>query len=169
MLDQTLSEGTRGLLKLADQELSRSVQVATRMLRFHRQSTAPSLVDLSEIMDSALALDGNRLSSNAIQVKREYLTQDRLRCMKDELRQTLDHLISNSMDAIKGGGLGPPSVESRALLSWGSPLRISLQGSLLMFRLSFKTNSPESGFDARTRTPIPKSAELTFYTRFRPR
>ena len=105
MLDKTLSESTRGFLKLADEELSRSVQVATRMLRFHRQSTAPSLVDLSEIMDSALALYGSRLSSSAIQVEREYLTQEKLHCMKDELRQAFAHLISNSVDAIKGGGL----------------------------------------------------------------
>ena len=104
LADETLSEGTRQLLNLADQELARSVLVATQMLRFHKQSTAPALVDLSETMDSVLALYGPRLKSRSIEVQREYRTHERLHCFNDELRHAFANLISNSLDAIGSSG-----------------------------------------------------------------
>jgi signal transduction histidine kinase len=91
-------------LKLADQELARAIQMATQMLRFQKQSTAPVLVDPCEIMDRALAMYGPRLSANSVTVVREYLTHEKLHCLDDELRQVFANLISNSLDAIKGGG-----------------------------------------------------------------
>jgi PAS domain S-box-containing protein len=102
--DETLSEETRGLLKLADQELKRSVQVATQMLRFHRQSTSRMNADLSEIMDGVLSLYGPRLNSHAIEVEREYVCEGKLHCFQDELRQVFANFISNSLDAMKSGG-----------------------------------------------------------------
>jgi PAS domain S-box-containing protein len=104
LLDPTLNESTRGLLKLADQELARAVQVATQMLRFHKQSTAPALVDLSEVMDGVLAMYSSRLKTAFIAVDREYLTHEKLHCFNDELRQVFANLISNSLDAIKSKG-----------------------------------------------------------------
>jgi PAS domain S-box-containing protein len=102
--DPNLSEGTSSLLKLADQELARVIQVSTQMLRFHKQSTAPALVDLSETMDSVIAMYGPRLSSNSITVEREYRTHEKLHCFNDEIRQVFANLISNSLDAIKDRG-----------------------------------------------------------------
>ena len=102
--DETLSESTRQLLNLADQELARSVQVATQMLRFHKQSTAPALVDLSETMEAVLALYGPRLRSRSIEVHCDYRTHERLHCFNDELRHAFANLISNSLDAIGSSG-----------------------------------------------------------------
>jgi PAS domain S-box-containing protein len=102
--DPDLTDDTRKYLTLADQELQRAVQVATQMLRFHKQSTAPALADLGETMDAVLALYASRFKSCAIVVEREYLTHQELHCCKDELRQVFANLITNSIDAIQNGG-----------------------------------------------------------------
>jgi PAS domain S-box-containing protein len=102
--DPDLTEQTRQYLTIANQELERAVQVATQMLRFHKQSTAPGPADLGEVMDASLALYRPRLQSGSIVVEREYLTHLKLHCFKDELRQVFANLISNSIDAIQGGG-----------------------------------------------------------------
>ncbi len=102
--DPTLNESTRDLLKVADQELARAVRMATQTLRFQRQTTAPELVDVTQIMDSALAMYDHRLGTSSITLDREYLTHEKLRCFNDELRQVFANLISNSLDAIKGKG-----------------------------------------------------------------
>ncbi len=101
LLDPTLNGDTRNYLTLADQELSRAVQVATQMLRFHNQSTAPALVDLSATMDSVLNFFKSRLESRSIVVEREYRTREKLRCFNEELRQVFANLISNSLDALQ--------------------------------------------------------------------
>jgi PAS domain S-box-containing protein len=102
--DPALSDETRSYLTMADQELARAVQAATQMLRFHRQSTAPVSADLSEIMEALLTLCAPRLRACSISVEREYLTQEKLHCFKDELRQVFANLISNSIDAMQRGG-----------------------------------------------------------------
>jgi PAS domain S-box-containing protein len=117
--DQTLSDETRRYLSTADQELGRAVQVATQMLRFHKQSTAPAPADLGEVMDTVLALYASRLNSCSIQVEREYLTQQKLHCFKDELRQVFANLITNSIDAIQNGGRLRIRIAARR--AWNAP------------------------------------------------
>jgi hypothetical protein len=102
--DQALSTETRDLLTWADQELSRVAQLTTQTLRFHKQSSAPAMVDLAEVMDSVCTLYGRRLKSSSILLEREYLTHEKLYCFDSELRQVFANLISNSLDAITEGG-----------------------------------------------------------------
>jgi PAS domain S-box-containing protein len=98
--DSTLTGETRDLLKAADQELARVAQFTTQTLRFHKQSTAPALVDLGEIMDSVFAMYAPRLRTSSIRLDRDYRTQEKLRCFNSELRQVFANLIGNALDAI---------------------------------------------------------------------
>jgi PAS domain S-box-containing protein len=102
--DPALSDETRHFLNVADQELARAVQVATRTLRFHRQSSAPARVNITDIMDSVFALYGPRFRSASIVLEREYLDRGELYCFSDELRQVFANVISNSVDAMARGG-----------------------------------------------------------------
>jgi PAS domain S-box-containing protein len=104
MLDQTLSEETRGYLEQAQQELARVAAVTTQTLRFHQQSTAPAEIEVGEIMDSAFGLFEGRFKSRGIAVRREYTCKEKLFCRGDELRQVFANLLSNSLDAMQDGG-----------------------------------------------------------------
>ena len=117
--DPTLKEDTRSHLTVAEQELARAAQVASQMLQYQNQSSAPALVDLSEIMDFVLNLFKSRLSSRSIVVEREYHTHEKLRCFSEEVRQVFANLISNSVDASNSRGkLRVRIAEGR---SWSDP------------------------------------------------
>ncbi len=102
--DPSLTNETRNFLTVADQQLARAVQVATQTLRFHKQSSAPSLVNITDIMDSVFALYAPKLRSASIVLEREYLNQGEIYCFSEELRQVFANVISNSVDAMPRGG-----------------------------------------------------------------
>jgi len=102
--DQSLSPTTREYLTLAEQELARAAHVVTHTLRFHKQSSQPTLVDLGELMNSALSIYARRFEACDITIQREYQTTRKLSCRADELRQAFAHILSNSLDAMHRGG-----------------------------------------------------------------
>jgi PAS domain S-box-containing protein len=102
--DNDLNIATRELLAVADRELARTTHVVRQTLRFHRQSTAQSFVDLSELMDSVLALYKLHIKPNFAHIETEYLSHQRLLCFSDELRHVFGNLVSNSLDSMKSGG-----------------------------------------------------------------
>ena len=103
-LDPALSESSRAFLLQAEAELARVAHVTRQTLGFFRQSTAPVMVRLSELMDSALLLFERRLASHAVMVDRRYRTCPEFYCCSDELRQVFANLISNSLDAMPFSG-----------------------------------------------------------------
>jgi PAS domain S-box-containing protein len=102
--DTGLAPRTRAFLQTAEQELARVSQITTQTLRFHRQSKAAAVVDLSEIMRSVLTLFRSRLIGRHIQIFTECQADARICCFEDEIRQVFANLVSNSLDAIAIGG-----------------------------------------------------------------
>jgi PAS domain S-box-containing protein len=114
--DDSLNADTRGYLQTAEQELRRVAHITTQTLRFHKQSNAPARVDLCEIVDSVLALFGQRLANKNIQVRLECARGTFVNCLADEVRQFVANLISNSLDATSEGGR--IRVRVRAVRGW---------------------------------------------------
>ena len=115
MQDQSLSPITRQYLKLADQELARVAQVTTQSLRFHKQSTAATSVDVAaQIIDPILTVYFHKLEAAGISVHRRFSTSHKLYCRAEELRQAFGHLVSNSCDAMPSGG----SIFVRVRVGW---------------------------------------------------
>jgi PAS domain S-box-containing protein len=102
--DESLSASTRSYLQTADQELRRVAHITTQTLRFHKQSNAPALIDLCDIVDSVLALFGRRLANKNIELKLECERGTFVNCFADEIRQVVANLISNALDATNWGG-----------------------------------------------------------------
>jgi PAS domain S-box-containing protein len=98
--DPSLSAQTRTYVQQAEQEISRVSQIASQTLRFYRQSTKPSSVDLGTLLDSVLALLRGRLTSLPIQVIRQYEATAPLYCFEGELRQVFANLVGNAVDAM---------------------------------------------------------------------
>jgi PAS domain S-box-containing protein len=101
--DPALSDETRSFLQMAEQELTRVTHITTQTLRFHRQSKAASIADLSETMESVLMLFGPRLMARKIEVIRDLQRGAHILCFDDELRQVFANLVSNSLDATADG------------------------------------------------------------------
>ncbi len=89
---------------LAQSELSRVSQIATQTLRFHRQTAKPTWVTPGELIDAVLNLYHGRLSNSGIRVESLYSTETRVLCFENDIRQVLNNLIANAIDAMRGGG-----------------------------------------------------------------
>jgi len=115
LLDESLTDVTRGYLKTAEQELMRVSHVTTQTLRFHRQSVSPARVDICDIVDSVLSLYRGRLASKNIEVNTECERGAYVTGLGDEIRQVVASLVSNALDATSDGRV---RVRVRRTRSW---------------------------------------------------
>jgi two-component system, chemotaxis family, CheB/CheR fusion protein len=86
------------------EEVGRVSHITQQTLKFYRQSTAPSSVQVSEILDSLLVLYNGKLLANNISVHRQYTEGPPILCLAGDLRQIFANIISNAVDAMKLGG-----------------------------------------------------------------
>lgn len=100
--DASLPAQLRQFIEQAEQELARVSHIATQTLRFYRQSTKPTSVDMSSLLDSVLTLHRGRFANMQVRVDRQYRSSAALLCFEGELRQVFTNLIANALDAMFG-------------------------------------------------------------------
>ena len=100
--DESLPATLRSFVAQAEQELARVSQIATQTLRFYRQSTKPTSVDMPSLLDSVLALHRGRFANMQVEVVRQYRSTAPLLCFEGELRQVFTNLVGNALDAMFG-------------------------------------------------------------------
>jgi Signal transduction histidine kinase len=103
-LSDDLSPGARDYLHTAQSELSRVCQIATQTLRFHRQAVRATHVTAADLVDAVLNLYQGRLANSSIKVEAAYSTTARILCFENDIRQVLNNLIANAIDAMRQGG-----------------------------------------------------------------
>jgi signal transduction histidine kinase len=108
---------TNSYLTLAESELQRVSVIASRTLRFHRQSTLPRAVHPAELLDATLPLFQGRLNNAQVSVHRRDRTQHSVTCLDGEIRQVLSNLIGNAVDAMRATG-GRLLLRTRAAIDW---------------------------------------------------
>jgi PAS domain S-box-containing protein len=89
-------------LELADRELRRVAAISSQTLQFHRQSTGARMVNCEDLFDSVLSIYQGRLVNARIQVRRRKGLGCQVRCFDGEVRQVLNNLVSNAIDAMRG-------------------------------------------------------------------
>jgi PAS domain S-box-containing protein len=102
--DSSLKTDTKNYLQTAEEELRRVAHITTQTLRFHKQSNSPAPTDICDIVDSVLALFGQRLASKNIRVNTDCERGAVATCLGDEMRQVIANIVGNAMDAMPQGG-----------------------------------------------------------------
>jgi PAS domain S-box-containing protein len=103
-LTDDLPLGVRAYVHTAQSELSRVCQIATQTLRFHRQAVRATHVTAADLVDAVLNLYQGRLANSNIKVEAAYSTTTRILCFENDIRQVLNNLIANAIDAMRQGG-----------------------------------------------------------------
>jgi len=86
------------------EEIGRVSHITQQTLKFYRQATAPSSVQIGEILDSLLVLFNGKFLFNNIQIHRQYREGPPLVCLAGDLRQIFANIIVNAIDAMASGG-----------------------------------------------------------------
>ncbi len=104
-------------LALAEKELQRVSQIASQTLRFHRQATRPTWVTAEELLKPVVALYQGRLTNSNIRLIEQHRGAQPVQCFENDIRQVLNNLIGNAIDAMKGIG-GRVMIVSREATDW---------------------------------------------------
>jgi PAS domain S-box-containing protein len=103
-LSDELPDGIRHYVQTAQAELARVCQIATQTLRFHRQAVRAAHVSAPELIGAVLDLYHGRLANSSIKVEASYATKTTILCFENDIRQVLNNLIANAIDAMRHGG-----------------------------------------------------------------
>lgn len=103
-ISEDLSPRVREYVRTAQSELSRVCQIATQTLRFHRQAVSATRVTAQELVEAVLNLYHGRLLNSRISVEKDFRTSRPVLCFENDIRQVLNNLIANAIDAMRHGG-----------------------------------------------------------------
>ncbi len=103
----TLTESTETAKQHAQtalDQLMRVSMITQQTLKFHRQSGAPSMTKLSEVVDTVRALFHARLAANEITMEIQTRGEVEVNCMPSEAQQIFANLMANAIEATPAGG-----------------------------------------------------------------
>jgi len=102
--EETDPEQRAEYLKLAQQELGRTMQISRTMLSLYREPKAPITVGLRELIDGVLLLLDRRMKHQGIQLETELTEALMVEGFPAELRQVFTNLIGNAIEAAGSRG-----------------------------------------------------------------
>jgi signal transduction histidine kinase len=105
ILDAQVPPELKALVTTAQEELARVSQITTHTLRFHRQSSSPTKLDVTALFESVVALYQGRLRNSGIDPRIGPRRASQLHCHEGELRQIVLNIVGNAVDAMKSGGV----------------------------------------------------------------
>lgn len=90
--------------RIAQEELARVTEITVQTLRFHRQQSKPSQVDMAELLRTVMSLYTGRLLVRGISVEMKLVVAPSVLCLEGEIRQVVNNLVRNALDAMGTGG-----------------------------------------------------------------
>jgi len=90
-------------LGLAESELARVSAITNETLKFYRQPNKPSQLQVSLIFESLLVLYNQKIQAANITVETDFRKTDSIVAFGGELRQMFSNLLTNAIDASRGG------------------------------------------------------------------
>ncbi len=107
----------QGYLATADRELKRVSQITNQTLRFHRQSTRQTPALARQLIEETLAVYHGRILNSQVRVECRHRTRQPVSCFEGEIRQVLNNLVGNGIEAMYSKG-GRMLVRSREATNW---------------------------------------------------
>jgi PAS domain S-box-containing protein len=102
--DHALAPGTKRYLRDADRELARLANIVRRTLTFVRPKSPIGPADLTEVVESIVAMFLPRCTSRGARILFEKACDLQVAVPSDDLWQILTNLVSNACDALTGPG-----------------------------------------------------------------
>lgn len=90
--------------RIAQNELSRVTEITLQTLRFHRQQSKPAEVDLADLLRTVTSLYTGRLLVRHLSMDMKLVDAPMVFCLEGEIRQVVNNLFRNALDAMGGGG-----------------------------------------------------------------
>lgn len=91
-------------LQAADHELRRVSAIANQTLRFHKQASNPESVEAADLFATVLRIYEGRLRNSRVAVEIRHRAQEPVICFQGDVRQVLNNLVGNAIEAMAGGG-----------------------------------------------------------------
>jgi signal transduction histidine kinase len=110
---------TRQYLTTAEMELRRMSSITSQTLRFHRQRSNPAPAQPGILLENALSIYQGRLVNSRIETSTRIRPSRPVVCFDGEIRQVLNNLVGNAIDAMAGSG-GRLTLRSREGTDWPS-------------------------------------------------
>ena len=115
-------EEVQQYLSTADRELRRAAAITSQTLRFHKQSSSPTEIISQELIDDVLSIYQSRIVNSHVHIEKRERTKDTVRCFEGEIRQVLNNLVGNAIDAMHPEG-GRLLLRSRVATNWSTGQR----------------------------------------------
>ena len=101
---QQLPPEVQDFLDTAERELRRVSTITNQTLRFHKQSTNAKPVFCQDLIEGGLSIYQGRILNVGISVEKRKRASHPVTCFHGEIRQVLNNLVSNAIDAMHPDG-----------------------------------------------------------------
>jgi signal transduction histidine kinase len=89
----------------AEEELERVSHIARQTLGYYKDTGTPTEIHLHDLIQNVLTVYNSRLLSNGIRVITRFNDLQKIAVSKGEMLQVFSNVISNSLDAMRQGGV----------------------------------------------------------------
>lgn len=94
----------KNLIAGARSELERVSRIVRQSLSYYRTGTAPQKVDLAAMVEESLLVFSGRLQGEGVRLSKKLTPDSAIIGFADELRQAIDNLLLNAIEAMPQGG-----------------------------------------------------------------
>jgi PAS domain S-box-containing protein len=91
-------------LTTAEKELTRVAHIARHTLGFYRETSVPSKIDLTALLQEVLTVYESRFRAAGIEVLKNFTVTPPIHALRGEMHQVFSNLFSNAIDAMREGG-----------------------------------------------------------------
>ncbi|HYL94221.1 MAG TPA: ATP-binding protein [Terriglobales bacterium] len=99
-----LNPDDKNLLRTAASELARVSRIVQQSLSYYRAGTVAQEVDLSALVEESLAIFSDRFRRAGVQLSKKILPAALITCVPGEVRQAVDNLLLNALEATPAEG-----------------------------------------------------------------
>lgn len=108
-------------LAQADRQVQRVALITSQSLRFYRQSSKSQAVQCQALLETVLDLYESRAENSHVLIERRERSRESIVCLDSEIRQVLNNLVRNAIEAMKTGGR--LLIRSRDGVNWRTGVR----------------------------------------------